>query len=220
LKRRKVIRWLGIVFLLSLALYVIPWNTVLLLSNPVPEYVPFSKEVCFPSHGGTVSYIINGTISLRARGAISADNPIDVNFSIEDAHIQDLPSVTNTRKIVVEFRGSLAFPLRWQYWYIVGTISIDVTHSPWEGSTSVVYHSSGKFDVRLTFLDSHSEQLQRADLTDIITVGPQQETFAYVTAVAFVSLDLIIIALMLLDIKDTRTDERHDSQQRYAETEP
>jgi hypothetical protein len=206
-------------------LFIVPWNTIWLLTNPVAEYMSFSKEVSFPSHGRTVSYIINATISLLARGAISADNPITAKVSLY-GYIGDLPSVTNTTAILVEFWGSLefwgplAFPLQEKYRTIGAILIVDVSHFPWEGSTSIVYRSSGEFDVSVLFLDSHSQILQRIELNNMITIASEQETFAYVTSVTFVSLDLVIVALMLLDLKDTRTDDRRHRQQRYAETEP
>jgi hypothetical protein len=92
-----------------------------------------------------------------------------------------------------------------------------------------VYISSGEFGVIARFLNSRDEILQQITLVSGIKVGSYEETLSYVTSLAFVSLDLVIVALDLivvalmlveLRIKDTRTHERKDGQEKYAETEP
>lgn len=201
-------------------MYVIPWNIVWLLANPVPEVKEFSRIVTFPLKDTTVSYTINGTIILRARGAISADNPITAEAFIGNLGILNLPSVTKTTTIVVVFLGTFEYPLKPPCYCMAGMIYIDLAKFPWDDSTSMVYHRSGNFDVIVRFQNSNEETIQETILTNEITVGSQQETFAYVTSVAFVSLDVIIVALMLLEFRDTRADDGSRRQKKCTETEP
>jgi len=197
----------------------------MLLTRNVSEYATFSEQVDFPAHGTTVSFTVNGSVWLSAMGAISANNPMRAEAFILNSPLENLTSLTNTTQIAVGFGGSLEFPLTQnvgENWYRGGFVFIDVTSFPWDGrgSTRIVYFSPGQFDVIVRFLNSRNWILQQMTVPNIITVGPQEQTFAYVTSVAFVSLDLIIVALMLLDLKDTRTNDREHSQEKYPETEP
>lgn len=168
-------------------------------------------------------------------GAISEDNPMKAEAYIANSPLKNLTIFTNTTEISIGFGGSSEFPLKenpGENWYRGGYIFINVTSFPWNGygSTRIVYFSPGQFDLIVRFLNSrfwlpgYAIVLQEITVKNLITIGPQQETFAYVTSVAFVSLDLIIIALMVLDVllnlKDTRTNDRDHSQERYPETEP
>jgi hypothetical protein len=209
------------------ALLIIPWDAVWLLANPLTSLVyenpSFNTEVRFPLHGGTVSFAVNGTILLHAKAAISADNPIIAEVFIANSPLKDLSTVTNTTQIAVGFDGTLRLPLTWtSIGYQGGIIFINVASFPWNGygSVSIVYLSSGEFDVIARFLDSRGVILQQITLVNDIVVGPQQETLTYVTSIAFVSTDLIIVVLMLLDLKDIRADDGSRRQKKQTETEP
>jgi hypothetical protein len=236
LRPRTAILGAIIIFLLSVTVYITPWETVILLARNVSQYAPFSEQVHFPSSDGTtISFTVNGSIRLSAMGAISEDNPIKAEAYIANSPLENLTIFTNTTEISIGFGGSLEFPLKenpGENWYRGGYIFINVTSFPWNGygSTRIVYFSHGQFDLIVRFLNSrfwlpgYAIILQEITVKNLIAIGPQQETFAYVTSVAFVCLDLIIIALMALEIllnsKDPRTNDREHGRESYPETEP
>ncbi|MGA3108620.1 MAG: hypothetical protein ABSD99_04065 [Candidatus Bathyarchaeia archaeon] len=85
----------------------------------------------------------------------------------------------------------------------------------WNGSVQVVYMASGNFDLSVNLLDWKMQAIVEVPFFDAITVGSQDLTFTYVTGITLLSLELVIIAVMLLDL---RTKNGHDAQHEYSET--
>lgn len=75
--------------------------------------------------------------------------------------------------------------------------------------------AAGSYYFVVRLLDEKMQTLFEVPFDNAIVIGTQDLTFTYVTGITLLSLELVIIAVMLLDL---RTKDRHDGQDEYSET--
>ncbi len=215
-------KWLyaGLIVIV-IATIILPWQPLLLfIAYSTPEPVSLSGEVNFGTYTGPKSESISCSILLTAKGPIGAFNPVTAKVDvIMNNAISVFENQLNFSVIRVILWDSLAFPYNsTTYPYSAGIIDLHPTASQnqWSNSKLVVYLRSGQFDVTVEF-QSANYVVGRIDFPKAITIESSEATFSYITSLVFVSLELVIAGLMLLDFS---THARSNAEKKYSETEP
>jgi hypothetical protein len=172
---------------------IIPWNTVLLLIlNPTPEHVPLT--------GYVDSQSVFCDVLLTARGPVSALNPIKATVLV----VADRTAEFNFSYITVVFWNSLEYPYNITgSEYNIAKVLLHPTSAVngWDGSIQIVYPASGNFDVSVFFFDAKMQAMRQLSFHSAIIIAPQESTFSYVTSITFLSLELVVIGLMILEFR-------------------
>ena len=139
---------------------------------------------------------------------------------VTESAISTLQTKLNFTRVRVILWGALSFPYTTngtEYEYTVGVVYLHPNSvNGLGGSVWIVYLRSGQFDVSVLF-DNSTETIRRIDYPKIITIESSELTFSFVTSLVFVSLELVIAGLMLLDFS---THARSYTEQRYSKTDP
>ncbi len=211
-------RWLyaGLITII-IATLILPWQPLFLfIVYSTPEAISLSGEVSFGAYTGQNSHFISCFVLLTAKGPIGAFNPVNAKVDvIMDNAVSVLENELNFSVIRVILWGSLAFPYNsTNYPYSAGIIDLSSTTSQneWSNSKLVVYLTSGQFDVSVEF-ENASYVVGSINFSKAVTIESSETTFSYVTSLVFVSLELILVGMMLLDFS---THARSDADQKHS----
>jgi len=215
----------ALIAIIIAAVRITPLDVVqLLVAYPIPQYIPFTKTVNItlsPSGQVHTNRNITGYVLLQAPGSISAVNPITVSVAIYSVGSgTTLAQIMGLRWVVVDFFDSFAYPFttfpccpqenRWGE--INMTTNPEALHWTSYQQTKIIYLLSGIYNVTLIFYGTRPffDNNAEVDLTNVITIAPEQATFTYVTELSLLSLELIIVALMLVEI--FKSEEKKDRE--------
>lgn len=193
------------------AIAIIPWNALLLvMRNPNVEYVTQGTEL--GSLGG-VSFRLNMT----AQGPFSAWNPITLNiyFFADSDLVYRLGSPKQVQVVLFDARAypenvtNPSYPLAAFLLNPTGSTPI------WQRSVQVIYTTAGNFDLAFRFLNDKMQTVAQPGFRQVISIASQDVTFSYVSTISFISLEIVIIAITLLEL---RAKDGHNASETYSET--
>jgi len=207
---------------IGLAALILPWQPLLLfIVYSTPQFKTLNAYAYFGNYALPEPQEIGCSVLVTTKGPIAAFNPVTARI---DIIMSDAISVQQKKLhfgiIRVVLPGALAFPFNsTAYPYAIGVMDLHPTtaQNVWSNSKLVVYLTNGTFPVSVLFVNAYGNYtVATADFPDAITIGSSEATFSYMTSLVFVSLELVIVGMMLLDFS---THARNDTDQKRSKND-